>query len=106
MPDAPKYALITPVRDEQQFLPRTIDSVTRQTILPREWMIVDDGSKDRTGEIIAKAARQHPWIYGVRRSDRGYRKWGAGIIEAFYEGFNALTCTDWEYMCKLDGDLS
>jgi poly-beta-1,6-N-acetyl-D-glucosamine synthase len=106
MNDAPKYVLVTPVRDEQGFLPRTIDSVTRQTVLPREWMIVDDGSKDRTGEIIAEAARKHPWIRGIRRSDRGYRKWGAGIIEAFYEGFNALTCTDWEYMCKLDGDLS
>jgi biofilm PGA synthesis N-glycosyltransferase PgaC len=101
-----KYFVITPVRDEQEFLPRTIGSVVAQTILPLEWIIVDDGSKDRTGEIIAEAARQYPWIRGVKRQDRGHRKWGAGIIEAFYDGYNALTLKDWDFMCKLDGDLS
>jgi glycosyltransferase involved in cell wall biosynthesis len=100
------YVLITPVRDEQEFLPRTIASVAAQTILPREWVIVDDGSKDKTGEIIAEAARRYTWIRGVKRLDRGYRKWGAGIIEAFYDGYNALTFKDWDFMCKLDGDLS
>jgi len=101
-----KYVVITPVRDEQEFLPRTIASVVRQTIRPAEWIIVNDGSKDGTGEVIAAAACEHPWIRGVDRKDRGFRKWGAGIIEAFYSGFDALSCTDWHFMCKLDGDLS
>ena len=47
-----------------------------------------------------------PGFSAVLRSDRGYRKWGGGIIEAFYDGFNALECQDWAFMCKLDGDLS
>lgn len=101
-----KYVVITPVRDEQEFLPLTIASMVHQTIRPAEWVIVNDGSKDGTGEVIAAAAREHPWIRGIDRQDRGYRKWGAGIIEAFYSGFDALTCTDWRFMCKLDGDLS
>ncbi len=101
-----KYVLITPVRDEETYIPLTVESVVRQTVRPREWVIVNDGSKDRTGEIIDEYARQYPWIRTVHRKDRGFRKWGAGIIEAFYDGFNALTVTDWEFMCKLDGDLS
>lgn len=100
------YVVVTPVRDEEQYLPRTIESMVRQTILPQEWVLVNDGSRDATGEIIDKAATQYPWIRAVHRSDRGYRKWGAGIIEAFYDGFHALSCADWEYMSKLDGDLS
>lgn len=103
---ATKYVVITPVRDEEQYLPYTIESMVRQTIRPQEWIIVDDGSKDNTGEIIEEASRQHSWIRGVRRQDRGFRKWGAGIIEAFYDGFNDLSCRDWDYMAKLDGDLS
>jgi len=87
-------------------LPFTIDSMVRQTVRPREWIIVDDGSSDGTGKVIAEAARQHLWIRGVRRDDRGFRKWGAGIIEAFYAGFHMLSCTDWDFMAKLDGDLS
>jgi poly-beta-1,6-N-acetyl-D-glucosamine synthase len=100
------YVVITPVRDESVYLPLTIESMVRQRTLPKEWIIVNDGSTDSTGEIIDAAARAHPWIRAVHRIDRGYRKWGGGIIEAFYEGFNCLTCHDWEFMSKLDGDLS
>lgn len=101
-----KYVVITPVRDEAAFLPLTIASMTRQTILPQEWIIVNDGSKDNTREIIDDACRQYPWINGVHREDRGFRKWGAGIIEAFYDGFHQLASSDWQFMSKLDGDLS
>lgn len=100
------YVVVTPVRDEEEYLPLAIRSMVGQTWPPREWVIVNDGSKDRTGAIIEEAAQKYPWIRGVHRSDRGYRKWGAGIIEAFYAGYNALETQDWQYMCKLDGDLS
>ena len=102
----PRYVVITPVRDEDKFLPLAIKSMVGQTLRPEQWVIVNDGSKDRTGEIIDEAVQQYPWIRAVHRGDRGYRKWGAGIIEAFYDGFNALTCQDWDFMSKLDGDLS
>ncbi len=101
-----RYVVVTPVRDEESYLPLTIESMVRQTIRPQEWIIVNDGSKDKTPEIIEEASRQYPWIRGVNREDRGFRKWGAGIIEAFYAGFNQLACRDWDFMCKLDGDLS
>jgi len=101
-----KYVVVTPVRDEETYLPRTIESMVAQTVCPQEWVIVNDGSKDRTGEIVEQAALKYPWIRAVHRQDRGYRKWGGGIIEAFYDGFNSLTFKDWEFMSKLDGDLS
>jgi biofilm PGA synthesis N-glycosyltransferase PgaC len=101
-----RYVVVTPVRDEEAYLPLTIASMVRQTILPQEWIIVDDGSKDSTGSIIDQAAQQYSWIRAVHRNDRGFRKWGAGIIEAFYDGYNVLQSNDWEYMSKLDGDLS
>jgi glycosyltransferase involved in cell wall biosynthesis len=80
--------------------------MARQSILPKEWVLVDDGSKDGTGQLINDAAKEYSWIRSVHRRDRGYRKWGGGIIEAFYAGYNALTCQDWEFLSKLDGDLS
>jgi biofilm PGA synthesis N-glycosyltransferase PgaC len=101
-----RYVVVTPVRDEESYLPLTIESMVRQTTRPQEWIIVNDGSRDKTAEIIEAASRQHSWIRGVHRNDRGFRKWGAGIIEAFYAGFNQLACQDWDFMCKLDGDLS
>ena len=68
-----KYIVITPVRDEEKFIEKTIQSILSQTIRPIEWIIVNDGSTDNTGEIIDKYANQHNWIKTVHREDRGFR---------------------------------
>lgn len=101
-----KYVVITPVRDEQQYLPFTIESVLNQTVPPSEWVIVNDGSTDGTGQIIDEAAARHPWIRPVHRHNRGFRKSGAGVVEAFYNGYNSVESADWQFVVKLDGDLS
>jgi glycosyltransferase involved in cell wall biosynthesis len=97
---------VTPVRDEETYLPFTIQSIVKQKVLPVEWVIVNDGSKDRMGEIIEEASIRYLWVRAVHRSDRGCRKWEGGIIEAFYDGSNALECPDWEFMCKAAGFVS
>lgn len=101
-----KYVVVTPVRDEENHIAATIEAVAGQTIRPAEWVIVDDGSSDRTGAIIGQYAAKYPWISVVHRSNRGFRKSGGGVVEAFYEGYNALRCSDWEFVAKLDGDLT
>ena len=101
-----KYVIITPVRDEEKHIEATIEAVAGQTIRPTEWVIVDDGSSDRTGDIIDRYAAKFPWISVVHRSNRGFRKSGGGVVEAFYDGYNALHCNDWDFVVKLDGDLT
>jgi poly-beta-1,6-N-acetyl-D-glucosamine synthase len=101
-----KYVIVTPVRDEEKHIDSTIKSVASQSILPSEWVIVNDGSTDGTGNIIDDNAARFPWITPVHRPNRGYRKSGGGVIEAFYAGYNSLHCHDWEFIVKLDGDLS
>jgi glycosyltransferase involved in cell wall biosynthesis len=94
------------VRNEGQHLQQTIDSVVAQTVRPSKWVLVNDGSHDTTGLLIDRAARQHPWITAVHRADRGFRQAGGGVIEAFYDGLTALKDESWDYLVKLDGDLS
>ena len=106
MSQAVKYVIVTPVRDEESHLEGTIRSVTSQTIPPMEWIIVDDGSTDRTAEIADGWAGKVPWIHVVRRPNRGVRKSGGGVIEAFYDGYAAITHHDWDFIVKLDGDLT
>src|SRR5690606_26654723 len=100
------YVIVSPVRNEGEYLEATIEAVSKQTILPVEWVIVNDGSTDKTREIIDSAAARYPWIRAVHRPDRGYRKAGGGVIEAFNDGFSALSVTDWAFLVKLDGDLT
>jgi glycosyltransferase involved in cell wall biosynthesis len=97
--------IVSPVRDEEQYIDQTITCVLRQTIQPAEWIIVNDGSRDRTGEIADGYAKQYSWIHVVHRTDRGQRVPGAGVMEAFYDGFHRLESADWEFIVKLDGDV-
>jgi biofilm PGA synthesis N-glycosyltransferase PgaC len=101
-----RYIIITPVRNEQAFLPGTIAAVVSQTLKPRKWVIVDDGSADSTGQIIDTASKEHLWIQAVHRPDRGFRQAGGGVIAAFYDGYALIAKDEWDYLVKLDGDLS
>lgn len=101
-----KYVIISPVRDEEANLQRTIESVIGQSIRPWEWIIVDDGSTDETGAIADRYGRQYYWIRVCRRDNRGFRKAGGGVVDAFNDGYRILSSKDWDYIVKLDGDLS
>ncbi len=104
-PPGRRYLLITPCRDEQDYLPVTIQTVASQTILPACWVIVDDGSTDRTPQILREAAAKYPFIKLVQRKDRGERAVGPGVIQAFNDGLEAVDLDEFDYLCKLDGDL-
>lgn len=99
------YCVISPCRDEAEFMSRTLDSVIAQSQPPALWVIVDDGSKDQTPAILAEYAARHPWIQVVRREDEGGRKVGPGVIDAFYAGLATVDLKQFDYLCKLDLDL-
>ena len=61
------YVLVTPAKNEAMFIGATIESVAAQTVLPRRWVIVSDGSTDGTGEIVERFAKQHSWLVLERR---------------------------------------
>lgn len=100
-----RYCVITPCRDEVKYARRTLDSVTGQTEPPALWVIVDDGSSDGTPQLLESYAARFPWIRVVHREDRGARKVGGGVIDAFYAGFDTIEPAQFDYLCKLDLDL-
>lgn len=102
----PRYAIVTPARNEEKFLQSTVDAIVAQTIRPIQWIIVNDGSSDSTGRIAEEAARRYDWIRVVHRNDRGKRQAGGGVVEAFYDGFDVLEGANWDYLVKLDGDVT
>jgi biofilm PGA synthesis N-glycosyltransferase PgaC len=100
-----KYALITPARNEEKFIETTIKSLVSQTLLPERWVIVDDGSTDRTVEIVGSYAKDYPWIELVQcpqRKDRNF----AGKVYAFNEGLARIRSVECELIGNLDADIS
>lgn len=104
--NTPRYIVITPARNEQDNIGHTIASMAAQTCRPVLWIIVNDGSNDRTAEIIDAAAKEYPWILPVHRADRGFRQQGGGVVEAFNSGYAKIGSQPWDFLIKFDADLS
>ncbi len=101
----PTYVLITPARDEAQFIELTIKSVVAQTVPPIKWVIVSDGSTDGTDDIVNRYAVDHPWIELVRMPARRERHF-AGKAHAFDTGRDRVTDLDFDVIGNLDADVS
>ncbi|HKW16969.1 MAG TPA: glycosyltransferase family 2 protein [Terriglobales bacterium] len=100
-----KYVIITPARNEAEFIELTLKSVSNQTVLPSKWVIVSDGSTDGTDQIVKKYMVQHPWIELVRMPERSERHF-AGKVHAFNAGYVKLRDTEYDVIVSLDGDIS
>ena len=99
------YVLITPARNEGQYIEKTIHSMVAQTVLPLKWVIVSDGSTDETDEIVRKYAADRPWMELVRMAERRERHF-AGKVGAFNAGYDRVRGLDFDIVGNVDADVS
>ena len=99
------YVLITPARNEEKFIEKTIQSMIAQTALPVQWVIVNDGSTDATAAAVRQYLPRHPWMKLVElpvHRDRSF----AGKVHAFNAGLGTVKHLEYEVIGNLDADLS
>ena len=101
----PRYVLITPARNEEAFIKKTLDSVVRQTFLPLKWVIVNDGSTDNTASIVEQFTALYDWIELVNLPARKERHFAAKVY-AFNAGQERVKGLDYEVIGNLDSDVS
>jgi poly-beta-1,6-N-acetyl-D-glucosamine synthase len=100
-----RYVVVTPVRDEARFIADTIRSMLDQTHRPERWVIVDDGSTDRTPDILREQLEGVEWVTVVSTASR-QRQLGSAEVLAFQFGLATLPAeTSYDYVVKLDGDV-
>lgn len=100
-----KYVLITPARNEEQYIGKTLSSVVSQKVPPERWIIVSDGSIDRTDDIVREYSREHPWIKLLRMPEERDRTFAAKV-HCFNAGYEALGDIPWDIIGNLDADIS
>jgi biofilm PGA synthesis N-glycosyltransferase PgaC len=105
MPKLLTYVIVTPARNEAQFIELTLKSVVAQTLPPLKWVIVSDGSTDETNAIVTRYAAANPWIELVRLPDRKTRDF-AGKARAFHAGYKRTKTLAYDVIASLDADIS
>ena len=100
----PRYVVISPVRNEEKYINRTLDAIIAQTIKPSEWVLVDDGSSDKTREIITQYSVKYEMDKQINLKDKGYYflEGGAG---SFMKGCKCVSISDRDYIVKRGGDI-
>ena len=98
------HLVVTPNRDEEEFLPSLISSMCDQTITPTSWIIVDDNSTDSSAEIIHDAMKKHDWIEYIRIDNESQRRRGSHIANLVNRGLSQSNI-DWDFFSKIDADM-
>lgn len=104
-PRLPSYVLITAAHNEQTLIGKTLKSVAAQTWLPKKWVIVSDGSTDRTDEIVREYALLHPFIH-LLRLEKSHKHNFAAQVHAIKAGYERLQSLDYEFIGNVDADVS
>ena len=99
------FVIVTPAHNEETFIEETIRSMLRQTVRPLQWIIVNDGSTDRTPDIVASYAAGYPFIRLVDRHRQGERHFG-NKAHAFNQGLSQCDVAAFRFIGNLDADIS
>jgi len=100
-----KYAVVTAARNEESFIGNTLESMISQSVVPERWIIIDDGSTDRTAAIVREYVERYPWIELVSRPPRAHRTF-AGKAQAVNESVKRLQSLRCDVVANLDADVS
>ncbi len=100
-----KYVIITPARDEEAFIEKTIQSIINQTIQPVRWIIVNDNSTDKTNDIVERYTVEYRFIQLITITQSGERHFG-NKVRAFNRGVSETSTLEYQYIGNLDADIS
>jgi glycosyltransferase involved in cell wall biosynthesis len=101
----PAYALVTAARNEEQYIRNTLQSVVEQTLPPKVWVIVSDGSTDRTDDIVREYIAGSGFIRLVRIDNRAERDFSSKVF-ALHAGYNDVTDLAVDYVGFIDADVA
>lgn len=97
-----RYVALTSGRNEERFIRQTVEGVLSQRPAPEAYVVVDDGSVDKTVEILS----EYPEVTALRLDNPRHSTRGVNLAWALNAGVKRATelIPDWEYLLKVDAD--
>ena len=79
----PRVSVVIPLYNHEKYIEAAIQSVLMQTVKPAEIIVIDDGSADRSAEVVRHLCRDHPEIIFWSWPNQGaHHTLNAGILRA------------------------
>lgn len=100
MTNIPKISVVIPLYNKEKAIVRTLESVLNQTVSPLEIIIVNDGSKDNSLEVVRSFVNSRLSTLGSRLI-KVIDKENGGVSSARNRGIREAQS---EYVALLDGD--
>ena len=94
--ESEQISVVIPLYNKEAEIERTLMSVINQSLMPREIIVVDDGSTDTSADIVRRIIERHP-EHNIRLISQS----NAGVSAARNRGIEEATG---EYIALLDGD--
>ncbi|WP_370100853.1 glycosyltransferase family 2 protein [Xanthomarina gelatinilytica] len=98
------FYIVIPAHNEEAYIKQTLESLVTQTLLPKQLVVVNDHSTDKTQQIVERFVSKYNWISLVNTTSSDEHLPGSKIIHAFYKGFEILD-DSYDVICKFDADL-
>ena len=97
-----KIFIVIPCYNEEAVLPKTLEvlgnlikNIKVKTDADTELLLVDDGSRDRTWQLISNAAKEHMYVHGIKLShNRGHQNALWAGMEAAVDHCDAMVSID------------
>ena len=99
-----KFLIIIPAHNEENNISFCLESLKKQNFQDFVCMIVNDGSTDRTAEIINNFKIQDS-RFRVLDLETSEHSPGAKVVRTFDKGLQALDWKDFDVVCKYDADI-
>lgn len=92
----PKVSILVPCYNVEKYLPQCLDSIVNQTLKDIEIIVINDGSKDSTLDIIKSYAKRDKRIKVIDKENEGYGKsMNRGLDAATGEYIGIVESDDW-----------
>ncbi len=101
----PKVAVLIAAKNEEKYIEKTLSALFDQSLKPWKIVVVDDGSKDRTVELLSRIRKMHPELVIIRRKDRGFSALGLPFMAFTYNsGIAYLLRQEFDYLLIIGAD--
>lgn len=99
-----RFLIVIPAHNEEKNIFFTLKSLEAQSFKDFKIIVVNDGSTDKTAEIVREFSERHP-NFELLNLETSEHEPGAKVVRTFNKGLNSVDFNDFDIICKFDADI-